>query len=88
MVDCMWPEDPLEPWHVVFQSSHGEPFTPYTAATSYGKLVVDLGLADKYILLGVSDSKSMEYHCIPQSGNYRSAAYYWSRIFDSNTGSC
>lgn len=83
-----FPDEPLEPWHAVFQSEPGSPYQPYTAASIYGKTVVDLGLADKYILLGYARGDQVEYHCIPHAGSGKNTVDYWVKLFDNNAGSC
>lgn len=57
-----FPENPLEPWHAVFTGdSEKDIHLAYKTAQSYGKSIVDVGMAKGYLIVFNINT----VHCIP-----------------------
>lgn len=69
------PDRKLEPWHAIFRTSGGS-VGGYRTAERYGLSIVELGFADRYVLITVPNGDWLDTHCIPVSGNVNTYPYF------------
>lgn len=83
MTECFWPEKQVCPWHAIFVSQEQDSWAAYRAATDYGQSLVNLGLAENYVLVNTTCGSTTEFHAIPRNSGGPSTNEYISQIFDN-----
>lgn len=71
-----FPEQKVEPWHVIFQGSTSDVSDLIASARIYATNIVNLGFAKDYKLILFTKKHNIIVHCIPHSTEKQLFDYY------------
>lgn len=71
-----FPDQKVEPWHVIFRGSTDDISAIIASSRSYANNIISLGFAKDYKLISFTKDQGIIFHCIPHNTDKHLFDYY------------